>query len=59
MNWWTVFDIGLTLLEGVLGKLGVSGATVEQLENAQAAVASLRQFHGTDVTKEQMESLRG
>lgn len=59
MNWWTVFDIGLTLLEGVLSKLGASGATVEQLQNAEAAVASLRRFHGTDVTKAQMESLRG
>lgn len=59
MNWYDIFEIGLSLLEGVLKNMKAGGATVEQLENAEAAVESLRTFHGTDVTKAQMESLRG
>lgn len=59
MNWWQAFDLGLTLLEGILKNIPKTEATVEQLENAQAALASLRKFHGSPVTKAQMESLRG
>lgn len=59
MNWYQIFDLGLTLLEGVLKNMKGTGATVEQLENAQAAIESLRKFHGSSVTKAQMESLRG
>lgn len=62
MNWYDIFNLALSVVEGVLGniKSNKSAAfTVEQLENAQAAVVELRKFHGSPVTKAQMESLRG
>lgn len=62
VNWYDIFNLALSVLEGVLGRVqdNKSAAfTVEQLEDAKAAVAKLRQFHGLPVTKAQMESLRG
>lgn len=61
-NWYDIFNLALSVVEGVLAQLknnSTADITVEQLQNAQAAVAELRKFHGSPVTKAQMESLRG
>jgi hypothetical protein len=61
MDYTTIFNLALSVIEGILAELKTKGAaeTVQQLKNAQAAANVLRQFHGTPVTKAQLESLRG
>lgn len=61
MNPFDIFNLALSVVEGILAQMKSKGAavTVEQLQDAQAAAATLRKFHGTPVTKAQMESLRG
>lgn len=59
MNWMDILGIAISLAEGVVANLKNQGATLEQLQDAQAALASLRKFQGSDVTKAQLESLRG
>lgn len=62
MNYYDIFNLALSVIEGVLAQVQNSKSaamTVEQLQNAQAAVAELRKWHGTPVTKAQLESLRG
>lgn len=55
----TLLGLGLQIVQGVLSSMKGQGMTVEQLADAEAALAALQQFHGSPVTKLQLESLRG
>jgi len=60
MNWLTLLGYLLPIAEGVLTNIkGEGSMTVEQIQNAEAALASLQAVHGSAVTKAQMDSLRG
>lgn len=59
MNWADVLNLALALAEGVVGNLKGSGMALEQIQDAEAALVTLRQFQGSPVTKAQLESLRG
>jgi hypothetical protein len=61
MDYAGLFGIGLQIIEQVLAQWkSKSGATaVEQIQNAEAALAKLKEVHGSPVTKAQLDSLRG
>lgn len=57
MDYGKLFETGLNLLEFVLNRYGAQQAS-EQVDDAKAALAKLKQFHGTPVTQQQLDSLR-
>jgi len=62
MDPFTLLGIGLQIVSGVLANIKQSPTvtlTEEQLEDAEAGLALLQKFHGSPVTKAQLESLRG
>ena len=60
MKWVQLLGYLLPIVEGVVTNIkGDSSATVEQIQNAEAALASLQAVHGSAVTKAQIDGLRG
>lgn len=53
-----VVALSLMLLQIVLEEAVKNNAAEEFVQTIQAAIASLQKVHGTDVTFEQLESLR-
>jgi hypothetical protein len=58
MNYAGLIGIGLQLLESLFDGLQ-NNTGVEVTEEARAGLASLKKYHGTLVTKNNVESLRG
>lgn len=57
MDPFTLAELGLSLLEQYLGVLTKSKAPQEQIDRVAAAIAEIRQVHGSAVTKTQIEGL--
>lgn len=53
-----VIQVVLALLSGVLAAATRSNAPQQIIQGVQAAIAALQQVHGSEVTKQQLESLR-
>ncbi len=58
MNAATLISLALTLVQSVLSQLKSTGAEAAIVADVQAAVDALFKVHGTDVTYQQLESLR-
>ena len=58
MNASTLIQLALFLAQTVLDELKVKGAPVEVVNDVEEAVAALLKVQGTDVTFQQLESLR-
>lgn len=61
MDYTALLGIALQLADGAIKGLKSKSAqmTSEQIENVEAALASLQKFHGTAVTAAQLDSLKG
>lgn len=59
MNWLELLNLGLNIVEMVLQNIPNTELPQEQIDNAKAALAKLREVQGTPVTKAQLDSLRG
>lgn len=59
MDWFTLLEVGIKILEGVLSKATDAKLPAEIIAAVEAALNSLRSVYGTPVTKDQLESLRG
>jgi hypothetical protein len=58
MNAAALIELSLTLVQSVLSQLKNTGAEAAIVADVQAAVDALLKVHGTDVTYQQLESLR-
>lgn len=58
MAWLTLFQIALSLLSTIGAAAHKEGLT-ELADIVNAAIAKLQEVHGSPVTKQQLESLRG
>lgn len=54
----SAIELALTLLSFVLDAAHVQGTAPDVIKDIETAVAALAKVHGTDVTFEQLESLR-
>lgn len=61
MDYSAILNLALSVVQMILDRFpSKAGAeTSEQLADAQAALATLKKFQGSPVTKAQLESLRG
>jgi len=54
----SALELALTLLQGILAAAKVQGVAPEVIADIAAAVQKLESVRGTDVTFQQLESLR-
>jgi hypothetical protein len=59
MGWFSLLNIGLQVLEGILAAATNNKLPAEIITAVEAALASLRVAYGTPVTREQLEAMRG
>jgi hypothetical protein len=58
MNVLNILAVVIPLLEGVLSAVTKAQLPQEVIQAVASAIAALNQVHGTEVTREQLESLR-